>query len=52
LIPNTSVIWGETTYNYMPMIGSAVWTGITGNQPLYDQIFLRPRQSNSVVYTG
>jgi Flp pilus assembly protein TadG len=52
LIPCTSVIWGEATYNYTPMIGSAVWTGITGNQPMYDQIFLRPRQSTCVQYTG
>jgi Flp pilus assembly protein TadG len=52
LIPNTSVIWGEATYNYTPMIGSAIWTGITGNQAMYDQIFLRPRPSNTVVYTG
>jgi Flp pilus assembly protein TadG len=52
VIPCTSVIWGEATYNYTPMIGSAIWTGITGNQPMYDQIFLRPRQSTCVQYTG
>jgi Flp pilus assembly protein TadG len=47
LIPNTSVIWGEATYNYKPVIG---WV-ITGTLPLYDQIFLRPRQSNSVTHS-
>jgi Flp pilus assembly protein TadG len=52
LIPCTSLIWGEATYNYTPMIGSAIWTGITGNQPMYDQIFVHPRQSTCVQYTG
>jgi Flp pilus assembly protein TadG len=52
VIINTSLIWGEATYNYTPVIGSAVWTGINGTQPMSDQIFLRPRQSNSVVCTN
>jgi hypothetical protein len=43
LVPNTSVIWGEATYNYKPAIG---WV-ITGTLQMYDQIFLRPRQSTS-----
>jgi Flp pilus assembly protein TadG len=47
LVPNTSVIWGEATYNYKPVIG---WV-ITGTLQMYDQIFLRPRQSNSVTHT-
>jgi Flp pilus assembly protein TadG len=51
LVPCTSVIWGEATYNYKPVIGSA-FTGITGTIPLYDQIFLRPRQSSCVQYNG
>jgi Flp pilus assembly protein TadG len=51
LIPCTSVVWGEATYNYKPVIGSA-FTGITGAIPLYDQIFLRPRQSPCVQYNG
>ena len=41
LVPNTSVIWGEATYNYKPAIG---WV-ITGT------IFLRPRQSSNVVHS-
>jgi len=48
LIPCTSVIWGEATYNYKPTIG---WV-ITGTLPMYDQIFLRPRNSACVQYNG
>jgi Flp pilus assembly protein TadG len=47
LVANTSVIWGEATYSYKPVIG---WV-ITGTVPMYDQIFLRPRQSNNVVHS-
>jgi Flp pilus assembly protein TadG len=50
LVPNTSVIWGEATYNYVPVVGT-IFTGVSGNIPLYDQIFLRPRQSNSVTHS-
>jgi Flp pilus assembly protein TadG len=46
-VPNTSVIWGEASYNYRPAIG---WV-ITGTISMSDQIFLRPRQSNNVVHT-
>jgi hypothetical protein len=46
------VIWGEASYNFAPLAGSAVWTGINGTQPMYDQIFVRPRQSNCVNLTG
>jgi hypothetical protein len=45
--PTTSVIWGEATYNYKPVVG---WV-ITGTLQMYDQIFLRPRQSTSVTYS-
>jgi Flp pilus assembly protein TadG len=48
LVPNTSVIWGEATYNYKPAIG---WV-IAGTLQMYDQIFLRPRQSTSVTLNG
>jgi Flp pilus assembly protein TadG len=48
LVPNTSVIWGEASYNYKPVIG---WV-ITGTLQMYDQIFLRPRQSTSVTLNG
>ncbi len=47
LVPNTSVIWGEATYNYKPAIG---WV-ITGTIAMYDRIFLRPRQSANVVHS-
>ena len=47
MVPNTSVIWGEANYSYKPAIG---WV-ITGTIAMYDQIFLRPRQSNNVVHS-
>jgi Flp pilus assembly protein TadG len=47
LVPNTSVIWGEASYSYRPTIG---W-GLVGTVPMYDQIFLRPRQSTNVTHT-
>jgi hypothetical protein len=48
LVANTSVIWGEATYSYRPTVG---W-GLVGTVPMYDQIFLRPRQSTSVTLNG
>ena len=45
MIANTSLIWGEATYNYKPTIG---WT-ITGTLALKDKFFLRPRLSCSVT---
>jgi Flp pilus assembly protein TadG len=47
-VANTSVIWGEATYAYRPVIG---W-GLIGTLNLYNQIFMRPRLSNCVHYTG
>jgi Flp pilus assembly protein TadG len=47
-IPNTSVIWGECTYLYKPVIGYVV----TGTLTMYNEIFMRPRLSTSVTYTG
>jgi Flp pilus assembly protein TadG len=44
LVPSTSVIWGEATFNYRPTVG---WV-ITGTVPMSEQIFLRPRQSPSI----
>jgi Flp pilus assembly protein TadG len=44
----SSVIWGEATYSYKPVVG---WV-VTGTVPMYDQIFLRPRQSNSICLVG
>jgi Flp pilus assembly protein TadG len=48
LVANTSLIWGEATYNYRPTVG---WT-ITGTLTLGDKIFLRPRLSASVTRAG
>jgi hypothetical protein len=42
------VIWDEASYKYKPAIG---WV-ITGTLNMYDQIFLRPRQSTSVTLNG
>ncbi len=47
IVANTSVIWGEATYSYKPVIG---WV-LTGTLPMYDQIFLRPRQSTAVTHS-
>jgi Flp pilus assembly protein TadG len=46
------LIWGEASYNYTPVVGSAVWTGVNGTNSMSDQIFLRPRQSTCVILTG
>jgi Flp pilus assembly protein TadG len=47
-ITGTSVLWGECTYNYKPMIGYVV----TGTLTMYNEIFMRPRLSTSVTYSG
>jgi Flp pilus assembly protein TadG len=47
-VANTSVLWGEATYNYKPVIGYVV----TGTLSMYNQIFIRPRLSSCVHYTG
>jgi len=44
-VPNTSLLLGETAYNYTPSYGYAV----TGTLTLSDQIYMQPRQSNSVT---
>lgn len=43
-IPNTSLIWGETYYDYKPTVGYVV----TGTLTMYDQIYMKPRQSATV----
>jgi Flp pilus assembly protein TadG len=43
-VPSTSLVWGETTYTYQPSIGYVV----TGSMNLSDQIFMRPRLSETV----
>jgi Flp pilus assembly protein TadG len=47
-IANTSVIWGEASYAYKPVIGYVV----TGTLNMSNQIFMRPRLSNCVKYNG
>jgi Flp pilus assembly protein TadG len=47
-IANTSVIWGEATFAYKPVIGYV----LTGTLNLSSQIFMRPRQLNCIQYTG
>ena len=43
--PNTSLIWSEVQYTYMPTIGYV----ITGTLNLKDQIYMRPRLSDTVA---
>jgi Flp pilus assembly protein TadG len=43
-VPSTSLVWGEASYNYQPAIGYVV----TGNMNLTDQIYMRPRLSETI----
>jgi Flp pilus assembly protein TadG len=47
-VPNSSLIWGEVSYDYKPVIGYV----ITGTMTLTDQIYMRPRLSDSVTRTA
>jgi len=42
--PSTSLVWGEAAYDYTPSVGYM----ITGTLNLSDQIFMRPRLSETV----
>ncbi len=46
-IPSSSLIWSEVSYTYKPVIGHVV----TGTLNLKDQIYMRPRMSDSVART-
>jgi Flp pilus assembly protein TadG len=46
-IPNSSLIWSEVQFSYTPVIGYVV----TGTLNLKDQIYMRPRVSDSVART-
>ena len=46
-VANTSLIWSEVQYTYKPAIGYV----ITGTLTLKDQIYMRPRLSDSVART-
>jgi Flp pilus assembly protein TadG len=48
LIAQTSVIWGQATYAYKPALGYV----LTGTFNMSNQIFMRPRLSSCVQYTG
>lgn len=44
-VPNTSLIWSEVSYSYKPTVGYV----ITGTLNLSDQIYMRPRLSDSIT---
>jgi len=46
-VPNSQLIWSEVHYNYVPTIGYVV----TGALNLFDQIYMRPRLSETVART-
>jgi Flp pilus assembly protein TadG len=46
-IPSSSLIWSEVQYTYKPVIGYVV----TGTLTLNDQIYMRPRMSDTVART-
>jgi len=45
VIPNSSLIWSEVQYSYKPTLGYM----LTGTLALKDQIYMRPRLSDSVT---
>jgi Flp pilus assembly protein TadG len=47
-VANTYLIWSEVSYSYKPTIGYV----ISGTLNLSDQIYMRPRLSNSVTLNG
>jgi len=44
-VPNSSLVWSEVSYTYKPTIGYVV----TGTINLSDQIYMRPRLSDSIT---
>ena len=47
VVANSSLIWSEVSYEYKPTVGYV----ITGTLTLKDQIYMRPRLSDSVART-
>ena len=45
LVANSSLVWGEVSYSYKPVIGYM----ITGTLTLKDQLYMRPRLSDSIT---
>lgn len=48
VVPNTSLVWGEVSYSYKPVVGYV----LTGTLNLKDQIFMRPRLSDTITRTA
>ena len=48
VVPNTSLVWGEVSYSYKPVVGYV----LTGTLDLKDQIFMRPRLSDTITRTA
>ncbi len=46
IVPNTSLVWGEVSYDYKPSVGYV----LTGTLNLADQIFMRPRLSDTITH--
>ena len=47
-VPSTSLIWSEVSYGYTPAVGKV----ITGTLNLSDQIYMRPRLSDTITRTA
>lgn len=48
VVPNTSLVWSEIAYSYKPTIGYV----ITGTMTLKDQLYMRPRLSDTISRTA
>lgn len=46
--PSTSYIMVDTKYTYVPTVGAA----FVGSIPMSDRVFMLPRQSTAIPYTG
>jgi Flp pilus assembly protein TadG len=46
-VANTSLVWGEASYSYSPVVGYV----ISGTLNLKDQIYMRPRLSDTITRT-
>lgn len=47
-VANTSLVWGETSFTYQPVVGYV----ISGTLNLKDQIYMRPRLSDTIARTA
>lgn len=46
-VPNTTVIWGETSYSYTPLIDYLHF----GTKTIYSSIYMLPRQPGTIILT-